>query len=54
VKATVAIPTAWPRRLMTGPPLLPGLMLASTWIIRSCGFSSIFRSSALTIPAVAV
>jgi len=32
VKTEVLMPIARPRRLISGPPLLPGLMFASAWM----------------------
>jgi len=54
VKTTVLMPIAWPRRLISGPPLFPELMFASVWMKRPFGFNSISRSRALTMPTVAV
>src|SRR5436190_1212715 len=48
------IPTAWPWALMSGPPLLPGLMDASVWMKSSYGPSPITRPVALTMPVVTV
>ena len=47
------IPTTCPKRLSSGPPLLPGLIAASVWI-RVISYSSIVivRSRALIIPQV--
>ena len=33
LKMNVLIPITWPSALTSGPPLLPGLMAASVWIM---------------------
>src|SRR5574341_872025 len=48
VKIAVLMPIAWPRPLMSGPPLFPGLMDASVWMKSSYGPSPITRPVALT------
>ena len=48
------MPTTCPRRLKSGPPLLPGLMLASVWMKSSYGPAPIVRPLALTMPIVTV
>ena len=54
VKIALLIPMAWPRVLMSGPPLLPGLIDASVWMKLSYGPSPITRPVALTMPVVTV
>ena len=46
------MPTTSPRRLISGPPELPGLMATSVWISGSS--SPVSRDLALTMPAVTV
>src|SRR5881397_2486679 len=53
-KIAALIPTAWPWALMSGPPLLPGLIDASVWMKSSYGPSPITRPVALTMPVVTV
>ncbi len=50
----VLMPTTCPRRLKSGPPLLPGLMLASVWMKSSYGPAPMVRPLALTMPIVTV
>ncbi len=61
VLIAASMPTTWPARSTSGPPLLPGLIAASVWI---AGYvvllpwpsepTSTGRSSALTMPLVTV
>src|SRR5207247_1894841 len=45
LRLTIAVlmPTTWPRALISGPPLLPGLMEASVWMKSSYGPSPMTR-----------
>src|SRR5213593_1139573 len=56
LRLTIAVlmPTTWPRPLISGPPLLPGLIEASVWMKSSYGPSPITRPVALTMPVVTV
>src|SRR5439155_360828 len=56
LRLTIAVlmPTTWPRALISGPPLLPGLMEASVWMKSSYGPSPMTRPVALTMPVVTV
>ena len=48
------MPMTSPRALISGPPLLPGLIDASVWMKLSYGPLPITRPVALTMPAVTV